>query len=612
MLRDRRASVLACSVDNSAKTLDERRGMGFDLRYPKGIAVSTSNSVSRWRSLLPPLEWLPRYEAGWLTADLVAGVTLAAYAVPVSMAYASLAGLPAVYGIYCYLLGGICYAIFGTSRQLAVGPTSAIALLVGATVAGMADGDMSRWEAIAALTALVVAGLNVLAWLLRLSALVSFISETILLGFKAGAALTIAMTQLPKLFGVQGGGENFFERVWILGGQLGQTNLTVLAIGLAALALLLLGEKFLPQRPIALLVVALATLTVSMTSLKEPESGVAIVGEIPAGLPALKSPSLRPSDVDGILPLSFACFLLAYIESISAARTLAAKNDYEINPRQEFLALGAANLAAAFGQGFPVAGGLSQSAVNDKAGARTPLALLFASLALAVCLLFLTELLRNLPTVVLASIVLVAVRGLIDLKGLRHLWRVSKLEFRISMVALVGVLLLGILKGVLVAAIVSLLLLLAGAAAPHVAFLGRIPGTRRFSDSARHPDNESLPGIEVFRVESSLLYFNVDHVRRVVWERLKATSDLRLVVCDLSDSPTVDVAGARMLAGLHNDLAKRDAQMRIVEARSKVRDLLRAEGLEERVGYFGRHISVDQAIVEFQEGTLPPSGDGAV
>ena len=232
-------------------------------------------------------------------------------------------------------------------------------------------------------------------------------------------------------------------------------------------------------------------------------------------------------DVDGILPLSCACFLLSYIESISAARTLAAKNNYEIDPRQELLALGAANLAVGFGQGFPVAGGLSQSAVNDKAGARTPLAVLFASLTLAGCLLFLTGLLANLPTVVLAAIVLVAVRGLIDLKALRHLWHVSRFEFKISMVALVGVLLLGILKGVLVAAIASLLMLIAGVAHPHVAFLGRIAGTRRYSDLERHPDNEVLEGIVIFRVESSLLYFNADYVRQVVWDRIEATPQLK-------------------------------------------------------------------------------------
>jgi high affinity sulfate transporter 1 len=562
--------------------------------------LSAQNLAPGWRAFFPPAQWLWGYPARCLTSDAVAGVTLAAYAVPVSMAYASLAGLPPHYGIYCYLLGGVFYALLGTSRQLAIGPTSAIALLIGATVADMANNDASRWADIAALAALVVAGLSVLAWLLRLSGLVSFISKTILVGFKAGAALTIAMTQLPKLFGVKGGGDHFFERAWTLAGQLDQTNGAVLGMGLAALALLVLGEKFLSNRPIALLVVALATVVMSLTSLEE--WGVATVGALPAGLPDFRSPSLRLRDVDGILPLSCACFLLAYIESISAARTLAAKNDQEIDPRQELLALGAANLAVAFGQGFPVAGGLSQSAVNDKAGARTPLALVFASITLAACLLFLTDLLSNLPTVILAAIVLVAVRGLIDVRELRHLWQVSRLEFKIAMVALVGVLLLGILKGVLLAAIASLLMFLAGVAQPHVAFLGRIPGTRRFSDLERHPDNETLPGVVIFRAESSILYFNADHIRRIVWDRILATPQLRLVVCDLSDSPFIDVAGADMLAGLQRDLGKRGILMRIVEAHARVRDLLRAEGLEERVGYLGRHMSVDQAITELQTG----------
>ncbi len=549
-------------------------------------------------TILPPLKWLPEYQARWLPQDATAGFTLAAYAIPVSMAYAELAGLPTYFGIYCYLLGGLCYAALGTSRQLAIGPTSAISLLVGVTVAGMAGGDASRWSGIAALTALSVAALALLAWLFRLSGLVSFISETILVGFKAGAALAIAMTQLPKLFGVKGGGENFFDRAITLLGQLGHTNLAVLAIGLAALALIILGERYLPGRPVALFVVALATVAVSLPPLAK--LGISTVGPLPAGLPQIKPPSMRFSDVDGVFPLACACFLLSYIESISAARTLAAKNDYEVDARQELLALAGANLAVAFGQGFPVAGGLSQSVVNEKAGARTPLVLVFASLTLAACLLFLTGLLRNLPNVVLAAVVLVAIWGLIDFKALRHLQRVSKTEFRISLVALAGVLVFGILKGVLLAAIVSLLMLLAAVARPHIAFLGRIPGTRRYSDLSRHGDNETSPRIAIFRVESSVLYFNSDYVRQVVWPQLQATPELRVVVCDLSESPSVDVAGARMLSGLHRDLAKRGALLRIVGAHGNVRDLLRAEGLEEQVGYLGRHVSLDQTVAEFE------------
>jgi SulP family sulfate permease len=553
--------------------------------------------------VIPAFNWLREYKSTWLTADAVAGITLAAYAIPVSLAYATLAGLPPYYGVYCYLVGGIGYALFGTSRQLAIGPTSAIAMLVGTTVAGMADGDPIRSSAIASLTALVVAVLAAMAWILRLSGLVNFISGTILTGFKAGAALTIALTQLPKLFGVPGGGDHFFDRLWILVSQLSDTNLVVLTIGLIAIVLLTVGDNKFPGRPVALFVVALAIAAVTFAGLAR--YGVAIVGELPPGLPQFAWPSLRVRDVDGVLPLAAACFLLGYVESISAARTLAAKNGYEINPRQELLALGAANLGVAFSHGFPIGGGLSQSAVNDKAGARTPLALVFATITIGICLLYLTGLLHNLPQVILAAIVLVAVRGLIDVAALRHLWRVSRLEFSISMVALVGVLLLGILKGVLVAVVVSLLMLITTASRPRVAFLGRIPGTRRYSDLERHPDNEQIPGVLVFRIQSSLLYFNVDHVRTQVWEQIIARDSLRLVVCDLSNSPHIDVAGAATLAALHKDLKSRGVQLRIVEAHAQARDLLRAEGFEEQVGYFGRHMSVEQAIVEFTESALP-------
>jgi high affinity sulfate transporter 1 len=557
-----------------------------------------------WRTVFPPAQWLAAYRPHWLAGDAVAGVTLAAYAIPVSLAYASLAGLPPQNGIYGYLLGGLFYALFGTSRQLAVGPTSAISMLVGVTVAGMANGDLARWADIAALTALVFAGMCIVAWMLRLSALVNFISETILLGFKAGAALIIAMTQLPKLFGVPGGGEFFFERIWTLTGQLGDTNVAVLGFGLVALGMLWLGEKALPGRPVALFVVAASIVVLSVTALGD--LGFKTVGALPQGLPAVRWPVLRLRDVDGVIPLAFACFLLAYVESVSAARTLAQNHGYDIDPRQELLGLGAANVAAALGQGYPVAGGLSQSSVNDKAGAKTPLALVFASATIGLCLLFLTGLLRNLPSVVLAAIVLVAVKGLIDVPALRRLWQVSRFEFGIAMVALVGVLLLGILKGVMLAAVVSLLLLVGRAARPHVAFLGRIPGTRRYSDLERNPENEVIPGAVIFRVESGLFYFNVEHVCNIVWRKLRAaTVPLRVVVCDLSTSPTVDVAGARMLAGLHKDLAASGIQFQLVEARAPVRDILRAEGLEERLGQISRRMSVDDIIEAFCHHTKP-------
>ncbi len=556
---------------------------------------------SGWRAAFPPAQWLPGYRPQWLAHDAIAGITLAAYAIPVSLAYASLAGLPPEVGIYCYLLGGLFYALFGSSRQLAIGPTSAISRLVGVTIAGMAGGDPARWAAIAALTAIVIAAMCLIAWLLRLSALVNFISETILLGFKAGAALTIALTQLPKLFGVEGGGEHFFERLAILGTQLPETNLIVLGFGLVVLAVLLFGEKFLPGKPVALAVVIASIVVLSVTSLAD--AGLKVVGALPSGLPELKLPGLRVRDVDGVIPLAFACLLLAYVESVSAARALAQKNGYEIDPRQELLGLGAANLAAGLFHAYPVAGGLSQSSVNDQAGARTPLALVFCSIAIGLCLLFLTGLLANLPTVVLAAIVLVAVKGLVNVAELQQVWRVSRFEFIVSMVAFSAVLLLGILNGVLTAVLITMLLLIRRAMYPHVAFLGQIPNARAYSDMERNPENRPIPGVLIFRCEASILYFNLQHVRDTLWARIRAASEpVKLIVADLSTSPIVDLAGARMLATLHGDLAKAGITLRLVGAHGAVRDMLRAEGVEDRVGYFGRRASLADVIDEFGRG----------
>ena len=548
-----------------------------------------------WLSRIPPARWLREYRFAWLRGDLVAGVTLAAYAIPVSLAYAGLAGLPPQVGVYGYILGGLGYALLGSSRQLAIGPTSAISLMIAGTVGVMADGDAHRYAQIASLTGFTVAALCLIAWLLRLSALVKLISDSILVGFKAGAGLTISMTQLPSLFGVAGGGHNFFERVVLFAGQIGQTQYLVLAIGAVAIALLLLGARWLPGKPIALAVVALSIVAASMLGL--PSLGVPTTGEIPAGLPTLEGPALRLRDIEGIIPLAAGCLLLAYIESVSAARAFAAKHGYALDPRQELLGIGAANLAAALGHGYPVAGGLSQSAVNDNAGARSPLALVFASITLALCLLFLTGLLENLPKAVLAAVVLTAVYGLIDFPALLRMWRVSRLDFYAASIALGAVLLLGILQGILLAALASLLMLIVRASKPHVAFLGRIPGTNQYSDLARHPENEALQGALVFRPEASLIYVNADTVLEAVLNRLTGRSDIRLVVCELSASPYVDLAGSRMLHELHNELFSRGAALRIVGARGWVRDLLRADGIDKKVGGLDRAMTLDELLL---------------
>ncbi|MHC6152935.1 SulP family inorganic anion transporter [Bradyrhizobium elkanii] len=535
---------------------------------------------TNWMRWFPPANWLADYRASWLGADAIAGVTLAAYAIPVSLAYAGLAGLPPQIGVYGYLLGGVGYALLGSSRQLAVGPTSAISLMIAGAVGILAGGDAARYGQIASLVAFSVAVLCLIAWLFKLSLLVRLISDSILVGFKAGAGLTIIMSQLPSLFGVAGGGHNFFDRVIKLAGQLGDTRPLVLGIGVAATVLLLLGEKRLPGKPIGLAVVALSILAASAFGLAE--LGLPVTGPIPTGLPTISLPTFGLLEFDDLFPIAAGCLVLAYVEGVSAARSFAAKHGYALDVRQEFLGLGAANLAAAFGHGYPVAGGLSQSAVNDAAGARTPLALVFCSATLALCLLFFTGLLTNLPKTVLAAIVFSAVYKLVDIAALARMWRISRIDFYAAIIALVSVLFLGILQGVLLAAVASIFLLLLRASQPNIAFLGRQAGSGRYSDRARHDDVEPLTGIIAFRPETSLLYVNAETIFETVLAALRTSPDVKLVACDLSASPFIDLAGSRMLHDLHQELASRQITFCIVGAHAQLRDLLRADGLADK------------------------------
>jgi len=553
-------------------------------------------NIASLTKFFPPAQWFTGYTSKIFAKDTIAGITLAAYAIPVSLAYATLAGLPPQYGVYGYLIGGIFYALLGTGRQLAVGPTSAISLIIGVTLATFANGDTQRWVDLSSLTALLLAGMSILAYFLRLNSIINFISETVLLGFKAGAAIAIALTQLPKLFGIPGGGANSVERFITLIRQLPETNITVLIFGVIAVLLIYFGEKLFPGKPVKITVVAIAIIVISFTAIGL--AGFKTVGVIPSGLPNLHFPSFNMEDVKHVLPLAFACFLLAYIESVSAAKALAQENDYEIDAHQELLALGIANLATSLGNGYPVSGGLSQSAVNEKAGAKTPISLIIASATIALCLLFLTGLLKNLPVVILASVVLVAIRGLVDFKEFKRLFRVNHSDFIIAILALLSVIIFGILQGVIIAAMASLLLLIRIVSTPHIAFLGRIPGTNRYTDMKRHPENETLPHVLLFRVESPLLYFNIANVYQTVWRKIQSKGNkLQVVIFDLSTSAYVDSSGARLIKKLYLDLKAKGISFKVADAHSEVRDILRFEDIEHLLGHVSRKDSVHDVVV---------------
>jgi SulP family sulfate permease len=336
--------------------------------------------------------------------------------------------------------------------------------------------------------------------------------------------------------------------------------------------------------------------------------GVKVLGEVPQGVPVPGLPrALDWSDLEAVrremnalLPLALACFLLGAVESAAIGRMFAAKHGGRFDSNQEFLALAVANLASGLGRGYPVSGGMSQSLVNESAGARSPLSGLIAALIILVVIVYFSQLLASLPQPVLAAIVLMAVAGLFNVRALVELWRIQRAEFVIAAVALVGVLASGLLRGVLIGAIMSLVLLLRAGSRPHVAFLGRIPGTGRFSDLARHPENEAIPGVLIVRPESALLYFNVDHVRDTIMDRVRAEAvPLKLVILDVSSSPRVDLQSAHSLAAMGDELAAMGARLRILGAHAATRDALRALGLQDRFGHMGRSATVSDVIEEF-------------
>jgi sulfate permease, SulP family len=446
---------------------------------------------------------------------------------------------------------------------------------------------------------LLMALIAFIAWLVRAGVIINFISESVMVGFKCGVALFLASTQLPKLFGIHGAHGNFWRNSGNFLKHLHETNPTSLAIGGAALAVLVLGNIFLKNKPVALFVVVGGIVASGWLGLQA--RGVTLLGEVPQGLPAIGLPAIRWTDLNDLLPLAFACFLLAAVETAAIGRTFAAKHGGRLDANQEFLALAASNLAAGLGRGFPVSGGMSQSLVNEGGGARTPLSGGIAAAIILVVVLFFSHLLSALPQPVLAAVVLVAVAGLFKVSVLKQLWRGNRPEFLVAITAIVGVLGQGLLRGVMIGAIISLVLLIRRASRPHVAFLGRIPGTRRFSDRERHPDNELIPGVLIFRPESGLVYFNMDHVRDTILDRVHAESPPpKLVVLDLSAAPLVDMHSTQMLAELAGELTAAGIRVQAVEAHASVREQLRGEGVDAKLGAVNRLTSVADAVEAFQ------------
>jgi high affinity sulfate transporter 1 len=544
---------------------------------------------------VPALRWIPAYSTRRFGLDLIAGLSLAAFVIPESLAYASLAQLPPVTGLYCYLVAGIVYALFGTSGQLAVGPTSALAIVLASSAAAMGGDDPSRAVAIGSAVALMVGMICVAGRFVGLANAAYFISDPVLIGFKTGAALYIASTQLPKLFGLEGATGNFFSRIAHVAVSLPETHVPSVLFGLVAIALYMAFERVFPGRPTTLIVVIVAIAMMTVFGLSE--SGIKIVGDLPSGLPGISVPTINASDISALIPVALACFVLAYGETISVARSFAQKYDYEINPEQELMALGAANIATGMAHGFPVAGGMSQTAVNDMGGATSPVALIVTSGAIALTLLFFASFFHNLPEPVLGAIVLMAASHLVRFEELRRLLIESRAEFWTSMVACVGVLFFGLLNGLLLAAVGSLVMLIAQTSRPMVVVVGRERSTGHFVSRARNPDASDTPGALVVRSASTWLYFNAEHIRRQIVDMIDGTpAGIRTVVLDFSSVPAIDITAGTILRGLVRTLKDRGIRIELAELHDEVVETLKIIDAEHDLGPVVAHRTIEDCL----------------
>jgi SulP family sulfate permease len=543
---------------------------------------------------VPALRWIPMYSTRRLALDLLAGLSLAAFVIPESLAYASLAQLPPVTGLYCYLVAGIVYALLGTSRQIAVGPTSALAIVIASGVGAMGGGDPARAVALASAVALMVGIICVAGRFVGLANAAYFISDPVLIGFKTGAALYIASTQLPKLFGVEGVTGNFFERVSHIVVSLPESHVPSLLFGLAAIVLFIVFERLLPGRPTTLIVVVAAIAVMTVFGLST--IGIKIVGNLPSGLPEISLPNIHASDISALIPVALACFVLAYGETISVARSFAQKYGYEINPEQELTALGAANIATGMAHGFAVAGGMSQTAVNDMGGATSPVALIVTSGAIALTLLFFATFFHNLPEPVLGAIVLMAASRLVRLQELLRLRIESRAEFWTAMVACLGVLFFGLLDGLLLAAVGSLVMVIAYTSRAVVVVLGR-DRSGYFVSRARNPDASETPGALVVRSTSTWLYFNAEHIRRQILNMIDTTpAQIRIVVLDFSSVPAIDITAGMILRGLVRALKDRAIKVEIAELRDEVAENLKLIGADQDLGSIVAHRTIDDCL----------------
>ncbi len=554
------------------------------------------NNLERF---IPAVGWLRRYKRADLPADLMAGLIVTVMLVPQGMAYALLAGLPPVIGLYASTIPLIIYSLFGSSRQLAVGPVAIVSLLTFSGVSLLAESGTSEFIAYAALLALMVGLFQFILGLVRAGFITNFLSHAVISGFTSAAAIVIGLSQLKHLLGINlESTHSVFELLWQATERFGETNFITLAIGILSIASLLVFKRFIPRFPAPLLVVVLSSIAVYFFSLQN--AGVSIVGQVPQGLPSFSLPAFSLDSIQALLPIALTISFVGFMESIAVAKSIAAKEKYKVDANQELIGLGLANIVGSLFRAYPVTGGFSRSAVNYQAGAKTPLASLITALLIVLTLLFFTPLFYYLPKAVLAAIVMVAVFGLIDVRESIHLFKLKPVDGWTLVITFVATLVIGIEQGILIGAGFSLLVFIWRSAYPHTAELGYLAEEDVFRNVRRYPEVETFEGVIILRVDAPLYFANMAFLENLLNSILTNRYDLHTIILDFAAVNDMDAVALETLEERMEEFYNQGINVHIANMKGPVRDLVAKAGWPEKFGDKIAHLSVKRVLEELK------------
>jgi high affinity sulfate transporter 1 len=556
----------------------------------------SSFTLPRLQTWLPGLRLLRNYEKENLRGDLIAGLSVAAVAIPIGIAYSQLAGAPPVVGIYSCLLPPLAYAFFGSSRQLIVNPDAAACAIVAATTAPLAVGDLQRYADLSITLTLFTGILCILGGIARLGVIANFLSRPILVGYLNGIAISIIVGQLGRLLGIKVGSGGVFRTLGNLIRHIGETHFATMVLGVSLLVGLLLIKRFAPRLPGPLLA-ALASIGV-MYFLKL--QNVEMIGSIPAGLPLPHIPKVALGDLVPLTIGASTIVLVSFCSMMTTARGFATRNGYQIDANRDLVALGVCDLASGLSRGFVVSGADSRTAVADSAGGKSQMTSIVASVGIALVLLFLTSPLGYLPFTALAAILISSSIGLFDFAAMRRYYRISKPEFRQGLIAMLGVMTVGVLQGVLIAVALAILRLLINASKPHDAVLGIVPGTHFYSNTATDPTAQQIPGLVIYRFDASIVFFNADHFANRVREVIRNTDPKpSWLLIDAESIPFADTTGADTIEAVRRELQAAGIVMAIASAKGFFRAMLEKSGVAANIGEQYHFTRVREAIELF-------------